>query len=46
MSQWLFNICIDDVREVNARMLGRDLTLVNVDEWNLNQLLFAEIVSV
>ncbi len=32
------------VREVNARMLGTGLNLVNADsrEWNLSQLLFAD----
>ncbi len=44
MSPWLFIVYIDGVvREVNARILGRGLSLVNSDgkEWNLNQLLFA-----
>ncbi len=39
MSPWLFNIYMDGVvREVNARMLGGDLSLVNPDsrEWNLS----------
>ncbi len=42
---WLFNVYMNDVvREVNARMLGRCLSLVNADgkEWNMNQLLFAD----
>ena len=45
MSPWLFNLCIDGVvREVNARALGRGLKLVdgNDNEWELNQLLFAD----
>ena len=47
MSPWLFNlyIYIDGVvREVNARVLGRGLKLVdgNDNEWELNQLLFAD----
>ena len=45
MSQWLFNLYIDVVvREVNARVLGRGLKLVdgNDSEWELNQLLFAD----
>ena len=42
MSPWLFNLYID--RGVNARMLGRRLKLVhgNDNEWELNQLLFAD----
>ncbi len=39
----MFNIYIDGVvREVNARVLGRSLSLVNADgrEWNMSQLLF------
>ncbi len=45
MSPWLFDADMDGVvREVNARMLGRGLSLVNADgrEWNLDQLLFAD----
>ncbi len=45
MLLWLLNAYMDGVvREVNARMLGRGLSLVNTDgiEWNLNQLLFAD----
>ncbi len=45
MSPWLFNVYMDGVaRQVNARMLGRDLGLVDVDgrEWNLNHVLFAD----
>ena len=45
MSPWLFNLYIDGVvREVNARVLGRRLKLVdgNDNEWELNQLLFAD----
>ena len=44
MSPWLFNIYADDViREVNARMFSRGLSLVNSNdiEWKINQLLFA-----
>ena len=44
MSPWPFNLYIDGVvREVNARVLGRGLKLVdgNDNEWELNQLLFA-----
>ena len=45
MSPWLFNLYIDGVvREVNTRVLGRGLKLVdwNDNEWELNQLLFAD----
>ena len=45
MSPWLFSLYIDGVvREVNARVLGRGLKLVdgNDNEWELNQLLFAD----
>ena len=45
MSPWLFNLYIDGVvRELNARVLGRGLKLVdgNDSEWELNQLLFAD----
>ena len=45
MSPWLFNLYIDGVvREVNARAPGRGLKLVhgNDNEWELNQLLFAD----
>ena len=48
MSPWLFilfNLYIDGVvREVNARVLGRGLKLVdeNDNEWELNQLLFED----
>ena len=45
MSPWLFNLYIDGViREVNARALGRRLKLIdgNDNEWELNQLLFAD----
>ena len=45
MSPWLFNLYIDGViREVNAQVLGRGLKLVdgNDNEWELNQLLFAD----
>ena len=45
MSPWLFNLYIDGVvREVNARALGRGLKLVdgNANEWEVNQLLFAD----
>ena len=45
MSSWLFNLYIDGVvREVNARVLGRGLKLVdgNDNEWELNQLLFVD----
>ena len=45
ISLWLFNLYIDGVaREVNARLLGRGLKLVdgNDNEWELNQLLFAD----
>ena len=40
MSPWLFNLYIDGVvREVNTRVLGRGLKLVdgNDNEWELNQ---------
>ena len=45
MLPWLFNLYIDRVvREVNARVLGRGLKMVdgNDNEWELNQLLFAD----
>ena len=45
MSPWLCNLYIDGVvREVNAQVLGRGLKLVdgNDNEWELNQLLFAD----
>ena len=45
MSPWLFNLYMDGVvREVNTRVLGRGLKLVdgNENEWELNQLLFAD----
>ena len=45
MSPWLFNLYIDGVvREVIARVLGRGLKLAdgNDNEWELNQLLFAD----
>ena len=45
MSPWLFNLYIDGVvREVNARVLGRGLKLTdsNENEWEMNQLLFAD----
>ena len=45
MSPWLFNLYIDGVvREVNARVLGRRLKLVNGNdnEWDLNQFLFVD----
>ena len=45
MLLWLFNLYIDGlVREVNARVLGRGLKLVdgNDNEWKPNQLLFAD----
>ena len=45
MSPWLFNLYIDGVvREVNARVLGRGLKLLdgNDNEWELHQLLFAD----
>ncbi len=42
---WLFKVSTDGVvREVNTRMLGKGLSLVNANgrEWNLTQLLFAD----
>ena len=45
MLQWLFNLYIDGViREINGLVLGRGLKLVdgNDNEWELNQLLFAD----
>ena len=45
MSPWLFNLYIDGVvREVNVRVLGRGLALMdgNDNAWQLNQLLFAD----
>ena len=47
MSPWLFNLYIDGVvREVNARVLGRGLKLVDGtdNEWELNQLLLRMIL--
>ena len=44
MSPWLFNMCIDGVvREVNARVLGKGLELLSVNDsrFEINQLLFA-----
>ena len=49
MLSWLFNLYIDGVvREVNARVLGRRLKLVDGDdsEWELNQLQFADDTAV
>ena len=45
MSPWLFNLYIDGVvREVNARVLGRGLELIDANEnaWQFNRLLFAD----
>ena len=45
MVPWLFNLYVDGVvREVNGQVLGRGLNLVggNDNEWELNQLLFAD----
>ena len=45
MSPWLFNMYMDGVvREVNARVLGRGLELVDRSGglWEVNQLLFAD----
>ena len=45
MSPWLFNLYIDGVvREVNARVLGHGLELIDANEiaWQLNQLLFVD----
>ena len=45
MSPWLFNLYIDGVvREVNASVLGRGLKLTdrNDNDWEMNQLLFAD----
>ena len=45
ISPWLFNLYIDGVvREVNARVLGRGLKLIDGNDkgWELNQLLFAD----
>ena len=45
MSPWLFNLYIDGVvREVNARVGGRGLKLIDRDgnDWEMNQLLFAD----
>ena len=49
ISPWLFNIYMDGVgKKVNARILGRSLSLVNSDngEWKINQLLFADDTAV
>ena len=48
MSPRLFNIHIDCVvREVNKRMLGRGLNLVNTDDRDLsvNQIMFADYMA-
>ena len=45
MSPWLFNVYMDCVmREVNARVLGKWLELlsVNDDRFEINQMLFAD----
>ncbi len=45
MSPWLLNVYEDDfVREVDTRMLGRGLSLVNADgrQWNLSHVLFVD----
>ena len=45
MSPWLFNLYIDGVvREVNARVLGRGVELIDANDnaWQMNQLLFAD----
>ena len=45
MSPWLFSLYIDGVvREVNARVIGRGLKLVDGNDsgWELNWLLFAD----
>ena len=45
MSQWLFNVYMDGVvREVNARVLGKGLELLSVNDgrFEINQLLFAD----
>ena len=44
MLPWLFNVYMDGVvREINARKLGRDHSLVNSDdrEWKISQIPFA-----
>ena len=45
MSPWLFNVFMDGVvREVNARVLGKGLELLSVNDgkFEINQLLFAD----
>ena len=45
MSPWLFNVYMDGVvREVNARVLGKGLELLSVNDgrFEINQLLFAD----
>ena len=45
MSPWLFGMYVDGVvREVNARVFGRGLKLVDTSDgvWEVNQLLFAD----
>ena len=45
MSPWLFNVCMDGVvREVNVRVLGKVLELLNANSgmFEINQLLFAD----
>ena len=45
MSPWLFNVYMDGVvREVNVRMLGKELELLSTNggRFEINQLLFAD----
>ena len=45
MSPWLFNVYMDGmVREVNVRVLGKGLELLNANgvRFEINQLLFAD----
>ena len=47
MSPCLFNIYMDGViRQLNARILGRRLSLVNTSEWMLNQLFVGDTTLV
>ena len=44
ISPWLFNVYMDDVRDVNVSMLGKWLELLSVHggRFEINQLLFAD----
>ena len=44
ISRWLFNVFVDGVREVNAKLLGKGLVLLsaNGDRFEINQILFTD----